>query len=181
MMDGQSTEQQMKDRIERLEGLLEINRSLAAMLDLRPLLYCIVSAARELTQTEAGSILLVDRKSGQLYFEAATNLQGVRSIVVPMEGSVAGQVVQTGESLVVQDVSKDPRHAYRRTDEQSGFVTRSILAVPLIIRDKVIGVLEAMNKRQGSEFSDEDLELLTVLAIRRRWRCRMPCFFSNPI
>lgn len=163
MMDGQSTEQQMKDRIERLEGLLEINRSLAAMLDLRPLLYCIVSAARELTQTEAGSILLVDRKSGQLYFEAATNLQGVRSIVVPMEGSVAGQVVQTGESLVVQDVSKDPRHAYRRTDEQSGFVTRSILAVPLIIRDKVIGVLEAMNKRQGSEFSDEDLELLTVL------------------
>jgi len=160
MMDQET---KYKERIARLEGLLEINRSLASMLDLRPLLYCIVSAARELTQTEASSILLVDRKSGQLHFEAATNVQSVRSIVVPMEGSVAGQVVRTGESFVVPDVSKDSRHAYRRTDEQSGFVTRSIMAVPLVARNKVIGVLEAMNKREGSEFTDEDMELITVL------------------
>lgn len=160
-MTGQETEYQ--ERIARLEGLLEINRSLASMLDLRPLLYCIVSAARELTETEAGSILLVDRKSGQLHFEAATNLQGVHSIVVPMEGSVAGQVVQTGKPLVVPDVGRDSRSAYRQTDKQSGFVTRSIMAVPLIVRGNVIGVLEAMNKREGSEFTDEDLELLTVL------------------
>jgi len=133
------------------------------MLDLRPLLYCIVSAARELTETEASSILLVDRKSGQLHFEAATNLPGVRSIVVPMEGSVAGQVVQTGKPLVVPDVSRNSRSAYRQTDKQSGLITRSIMAVPLIARSKVIGVLEAMNKREGSEFTDEDLELLSVL------------------
>ncbi|MBU0703001.1 MAG: GAF domain-containing protein, partial [Chloroflexi bacterium] len=150
-MTGQETEYQ--ERIARLEGLLEINRSLASMLDLRPLLYCIVSAARELTETEAGSILLVDRKSGQLHFEAATNLQGVYSIVVPMEGSIAGQVVQTGKPLVVPDVGRDSRSAYRQTDKQSGFVTRSIMAVPLIARGKVIGVLEAMNKREGSEFT----------------------------
>lgn len=163
MAEQEMTEQQMKERIARLEGLLEINRSLASMLDLRPLLYCIVSAARELTETEASSILLVDRRSGQLYFEAATNLQGIRSIVVPMEGSVAGQVVQSGKPVIVQDVNRDSRRAYRQTDKQSGFATRSILAVPLAARDKVIGVLEAMNKRQGSEFSDEDLALLTVL------------------
>ncbi len=160
-MTDQITEYQ--ERIARLEGLLEINRSLAAMLDLRPLLYCIVSAARELTQTEASSILLVDRKSGQLHFEAATNVQSVHSIVVPMEGSVAGKVVQTGKPIVVPDVHKDSRTVYRQTDKQSGFVTRSILAVPLAARDNVIGVLEAMNKKEGSEFTDEDLELLTVL------------------
>lgn len=152
-----------KERIARLEGLLEINRSLAAMLDLRPLLYCIVSAARELTQTEASSILLVDRKSGQLHFEAATNVQSVHSIVVPMEGSVAGQVVRTGEPVIVQDVRKDSRRVYRQTDKQSGFATRSIIAVPLTARKKVIGVLEAMNKKEGREFTDEDLELITVL------------------
>ncbi|RLC75235.1 MAG: hypothetical protein DRJ03_20895 [Chloroflexi bacterium] len=165
LKDSEMTDQvtQYKERIARLEGLLEINRSLVAMLDLRPLLYCIVSAARELTQTEASSILLVDRNSGQLHFEAATNLQGVRSIVVPMEGSVAGQVVQSGKSVVVSDVRNDSRTAYRQTDEQSGFVTRSILAVPLIAREKVIGVLEAMNKKEENEFTDEDLELLTVL------------------
>ena len=160
-MTDQETEYQ--ERIARLEGLLEINRSLASTLDLRPLLYCIVSAARELTETEASSILLVDRKSGQLHFEAATNVQRVRSIIVPMEGSVAGQVVRTGEPLVVQDVRKDSRRAYRQTDKQSGFITRSILAVPLVARGKVIGVLEAMNKKEGSEFTDEDLELLSVL------------------
>lgn len=160
-MTDQKTEYQ--ERIARLEGLLEINRSLASMLDLRPLLYCIVSAARELTETEASSVLLVDRKSGQLHFEAATNLPGVRSIVVPMEGSVAGQVVQTGKPLVVPDVSRNTRSAYRQTDKQSGLITRSIMAVPLIARSKVIGVLEAMNKREGNDFTDEDLELLSVL------------------
>lgn len=160
MMDRETM---YRERIARLEGLLEINRSLAAMLDLRPLLYCIVSAARELTQTEAGSILLVDRKSGQLHFEAATNVQSVCSIVVPMEGSIAGQVVQSGEPVIVQDVRRDSRSAYRQTDRQSGFATRSIIAVPLTVRNKVIGVLEAMNKKEGREFTDEDLELITVL------------------
>ena len=151
-----------KRRIARLEGLIEISRSLNLTLGLRPLLHCIVSAARELTQTEASSIMLIDRKSGQLYFEAATNLPGVRSIVVPMEGSIAGWVVQTGETLAVQDVHTDSRF-YHKADEQSEFVTQSILAAPLIVRDKVLGVLEAINKRNGDKFTEEDIELLTVL------------------
>jgi signal transduction histidine kinase len=98
-----------------------------------------------------------------LYFEAATNLPGIRSIVVPLEGSIAGWVVQTGEPLIIPDVNVDPR-AYRQADKESSFVTRSILAVPLVAREKVIGVLEAVNKREGSEFGEEDLELLTVLS-----------------
>ena len=145
MIDGiQQT--QVEKRIARLERLIEISRSLNSTLSLRPLLQRIVGAAQELTDTEACSILLVDRKSGQLYFEAATNLPSMRSIVVPMEGSVAGWVVQTGESLIVPDASKDPR-CYRKADEQSTVTTRSILAVPLAARDNVIGVLEAINKK----------------------------------
>jgi signal transduction histidine kinase len=150
------------ESVARLEWLIEISRSLNSTLSLRPLLTRIVTAAQELTDSEAVSILLLDRKSGELYFEAATNLSGIRSIVVPMEGSVAGEVALTGEPLVVHDVSEDTRF-YREADEQSSFSTRSLLAVPMVVRGNVIGVLEAVNKLEGAKFSDEDIEMLTVL------------------
>ena len=163
-MADQRPQKQNGDRIARLERLIEISRSLNSTLSLRPLLQRIVLAGQELTDTEACSILLVDRKSGQLYFEAATNLQGVHSIIVPMEGSVAGKVVQTGEPLIVSDARTDPRFDFSsKADEQSSIVTRSILAVPLITRKGVIGVLEGINKRGGADFTPDDVELLSVL------------------
>lgn len=149
-------------RVARLERLIEVSRALNSTLSLRPLLHDIVVAAQELTDTEACSIMLVDRNSGQLFFEEATNLTGIRSIVVPMEGSVAGWVVKTGEPVVIADARSDPRF-YRKVDEQSTFVTQSILAVPMIARGNVIGVLEAINKRDGVAFTDEDVELLAVV------------------
>jgi signal transduction histidine kinase len=148
--------------VAQLERLIEIGRSLNSTLELRPLLQRIAVAAQQLTDTEETSILLLDRRSGQLHFEAATNLPGVRSIVVPMEGSIAGLVVQTSEPVVVPDARQDPRF-YRRADEQSDFSTRSIVAVPMVVRDNVIGVLEAVNKRGGEAFTQEDIEMLTVL------------------
>ena len=151
-------------RIAWLERVIEISRSLSSTLSLRPLLDRIIRAGQELTETEACSIMLVDRKSGQLYFEAATNLSGVRSIVVPMEGSVAGWVAQHGEPLVVPDAQGDPRFSFSpKADAQSAFTTRSILAVPLIARGNVIGVLEAINKKDVAQFTADDIELLTVL------------------
>lgn len=152
----------LQARVARLEQLLELARILNSTLNLRPLLTHILCAAQELSRAEACSILLLDRKSGQLYFEAATDLPNVRSIVVPLEGSIAGWVVRTGKPLVVADASGDPRF-YRLADEQLRIKARSIVAVPLIARDHVIGVLEAVNKRDGAEFSAEDVELLSAL------------------
>jgi signal transduction histidine kinase len=149
-------------RTARLERLIEISRALNLTLSLRPLLNRIVFAAQELTQTQACSILLLDRRSGQLHFEAATNLPGIHSIVVPMESSIAGWVVRSGKPLVVPDVRRDSRF-YHEADEQSEFVTRSVLAVPLIARSNVIGVLEAVNKQGGAAFGDDDVEMLAVL------------------
>ena len=151
-------------RVAWLERLIEVSRSLNSTLSLRPLLDRIIAAAQELTETEACSIMLLDRKSGELYFEAATNLSGVRSIVVPMEGTVAGWVARTGESLVVPDARQDPRFRFsRQADEQSTLITGAILAVPLIARGNVIGVLEAINKKDGAEFTAADVELMSVL------------------
>ncbi len=156
---------QLGKRVARLERLIEISRSLNSTLSLPPLLDHIIVAAQELTETEYCSILLVDRQSDQLYFKAATNLPGVRLIIVPMEGSVAGWVVRTGEPIAVSDARKDPRfgHNIVKADEQSAITTHSVLAVPLVARSNVIGVLEAINKGGGIEFTGEDVELLTVL------------------
>ena len=153
-----------EERVARLERLIEISRSLNSTLSLRPLLHRIVVTAQQLTQTEAASILLVDRRSGQLHFKTATGARGYRmeSIIVPMDRSVAGWVAQHAEPLVISDAQNDPRH-YPKADEQSDFDTRSILAVPMNARGTVVGVLEALNKTEGAEFTDEDVELLTVL------------------
>lgn len=150
-----------REREDWLERVIKISRSLNSTLSLAPLLERIVTGAQEMTQSEFCSILLIDHKSGQLYFKAATNLLGLRSIMVPMD-SIAGSVVQSGEHLVVPDVRKDPRF-YDQVDEKTDNITRSILAVPLIARGEVIGVLEAINKEGGADFAEEDVELLSLL------------------
>lgn len=152
-------------RVRRLERIIEISRSLNSTLRLQLLLEKIIDAARELTDTEASSIMLLDRKTGRLHFEAATGgrSQEIRSVVVPMENSLAGWVVEHGEPLIINDVHDDPRF-YGQVDEEVGFDTRSLIAVPLKVKGRTIGVLEVVNKRSGDLFSDEDLETLVILA-----------------
>jgi len=152
-------------RVERLERIIEVTSALSSTLDLEPLLRLIITTAQEFTETEACSILLVDRNTGRLHFEATTgrDVYRMRSIVVPMEGSIAGWVAKTGKPLVVPDARTDPRF-YREADELSVFTTRSIMAVPMVTMGKVVGVLEALNKKGGVKFTEDDVEMLTVLS-----------------
>lgn len=150
--------------IKRYERLMEVSRTLASTLDLAKLLRQIIEAACELTDTEAASILLFDPISGDLRFEATTNIESaaLEGIVVKVEGSIAGWIVTNKEPLVVPDVSKDARWS-GTVDKRTAFVTRSILGVPLLTRDKTLGALEGINKRQGT-FSDADIATLQALA-----------------
>lgn len=149
----------------RLERLLDISREITAVLDLPRLLNLIVQAAAELTECEAASILLIDAPSGELRFEAASNLSGygLASIPVPQEGSIAGWVTANGQPLVIDDVQNDTRF-YAQVDEVTRFSTRSILAVPLTCKARVIGCLEAVNRCTPELYSEEDVQILTVLA-----------------
>ncbi len=150
--------------LRRMERLMEISRILASTLDLNKLLRQIIQAAMELTDTEAASIMLFDPRSGELRFEATTNEDSaaLEGIVIPVEGSIAGWIVTHTEPLVVPDVSRDSRWS-QVVDRQTSFVTRSILGVPLVTRDKTIGALEALNKRAG-QFTPDDAETLKTLA-----------------
>ncbi len=148
----------------RYERVIEISQQLNATRDHVALLKRIISAAMELLDIEASSILLVDPSTGELRFELADTMdQNMTTIVVPMEGSIAGWVVTHGEPRVIEDVTQEPNF-FKNVDDVLKFETRNVLAVPLRTHKKVIGALEAVNKRSRTRFNGEDIKILTTLA-----------------
>ncbi len=154
-------------RMRQLERILEISRELTSTVALGPLLMKIVAMAAELTDSEGASILLQDAHTGELRFctalEAGDPSGRLVDIPVPIEGSIAGTVLTSGKPLIVHDAQADPRH-YGEVGQQIGLKTRSLLAVPMQIKEHCIGVLEAVNKRDDQEFSQEDVDTLMDLA-----------------
>lgn len=147
-----------------LRQLLEISTTLSSTLDLKQLLLMVIDTVTDLTNTEAASMLLVDQGTGELQFAAATGMQPPREeMIVPMEGSLAGWIIQNGRPLILDDVQRDGRH-YAAVDNTTSFTTRDMLGVPLITRGQVIGALEAINKRNGKGYTDQDVALMQALA-----------------
>jgi signal transduction histidine kinase len=153
-------------KTERLDGyrrLIDIARDLASTLDLDVLLSRIVFAAAEISGAEAASILLYEEATQQLYFQNATNLDAStqRGIVVPLEGSIAGWIIKNRQSVRVTDAHDDPRF-FSNVEKTTGFTTKSMLGIPLVTKNKIVGVLEALNKHKG-KFTDADESMLLVL------------------
>ena len=149
----------------RYERLMEISRQLNSTLDLDALLKRILTAAIELTGTEQASILLVDPATGELRFEAASNLSRaeMEAIPVPMRGSLAGWVVTHGEPVLVEDARSDSRW-FARVDKTIKFTTRNVLAVPMNLQNKPVGVVEAINRRNDLPWTEDDVSTLSALA-----------------
>jgi K+-sensing histidine kinase KdpD len=143
--------------------LIEISRDLASTLDLDTLLDDIVHASADITHAEAASILLYDDTARQLYFQVATNIDEptMRGLVVPLDKSIAGWIVTNRKSVRIDDAHKDERH-FSDVEQTIGYETKSLLGIPLITKNKVVGVLEVLNKKRG-RFTDPDESMLTVL------------------
>lgn len=150
-------------RLDSYVRLIDISRDLASTLDLDVLLDRIVQAAADITAAEAASILLYDNTARQLYFQVATNMDEptMRGLVVPLEGSIAGWIVTNQKPLRIDDAHEDARH-FGDIEQTTGFPIQSILGIPLITKNKVVGVLEVLNKKEG-DFTSSDENLLTVL------------------
>ncbi len=148
----------------RYDRLLEITSELVSTLDLDALLQLIVVAAKELTGSQAATLLLYNQQRNHLYFEAATETLRTDDtlIAIPTETSIAGWVFTNKEPLIVEDAGKDPRF-FREVDLVTSFQTKSILGVPLITKEKPLGVIEAVNKQNGG-FDDHDRRVLQALA-----------------
>ena len=157
----------MRERIAELGRILEISRELTSARELEPLMKSILATTTELTDSEEASILLEDTPGGELHFLTSFGATSGKlleaDISVPIEGSIAGAVFTSRKPVVVLAVQADPRF-YSEVDRQSGFEAKSLLGVPLNVRDRCIGVLEALNKRNGRDFSQEDVDVLVTLA-----------------
>jgi GAF domain-containing protein len=159
------TVRKLEAKIQDLKALVRVSAVISSTLNLRELLELIMKSAEEVAHAESSSLMLLDEDAKELVFEVATGEKGqeVSRLSVPLGSGIAGHVAQTGEIVVVNDVSKDPRF-YSQIDKTVGFQTRSLLCVPLKARDKIIGVLEVVNKSGEETFTDDDVELCTALA-----------------
>ena len=149
---------------DQLRTLTKLSAILNSTLDPKEVQKRAMEAATELMNAQVGSLLLVDEKNNELYFEVALGEKGaqVKAIRLKIGEGIAGWVAQHGEPLIVEDVQKDPRFA-KKADKKSSFVTRNMICVPVRIKDKTIGVLQAINKEEGA-FAQEHLELFQMLA-----------------
>lgn len=133
--------------------------------DLHSLLTVIMDTARELLDTEGASLLLYDEASQELIFDIA---RGDRSTLlaekrIPKGAGIAGMCAERMQPIVVSDAQNDDR-VLKSIDEQSGFITRNLVAVPMMARDRLIGVLEAVNTADNRDFTKTDVRLLTYLS-----------------
>src|SRR5512140_1275778 len=152
------------ERIDHLERLLEVVRGLTTAPDLETFLQTIISEATELTNSELASILEYDETAEELRFLAMQWFERdlLRPMGVPLEGSAAGWVYRRGQPLIIQDVRKDQRH-FNLVDRMTNHQTQSLVAVPLMVRGEVVGVLEALNKKDDAHYTEEDLTILETL------------------
>jgi Nif-specific regulatory protein len=148
-----------------IDRLREISQWVSSVFDLDQLLELIIDRATRMMQAKASSLLLLDRRRKKLYFKVALGERGeeVRKWDLDVGQGIAGNVAETGEPLLVQDVSKDPRW-FKQISDSIGFQTRSIACVPMKAGNETIGVVEIIDKEDGSPLQNEDMELLKPFA-----------------
>ncbi|GAB4529352.1 MAG: hypothetical protein Kow0063_06370 [Anaerolineae bacterium] len=155
----------LERRIAYLERIVKVSQILNSTLSLEPLLQIIIQSATELTRTEACSIMLLDKRTGELHFahSVGEGAEELRNVTVPLDNSIAGWIVRKGKPLLVRDAKADPRW-HSLVDKAIDFDTRSILGVPLKVKDQIIGVMELLNKIDDRGFSQDDIQIATTLA-----------------
>ena len=148
-----------------IDRLREISTWISSVLDLDELLELIIEKATRMMEAKASSLLLLDQKTRKLYFKVATGekREEVRQYEINLGQGIAGFVAERGEPLLIPDVSQDPRWD-RRISESTGFQTHSIACVPMKVDGEIIGVIEIIDKEDGSPIQYEDMKTLTVFA-----------------
>jgi len=152
--------------VEKFHTLIEINALINSNYkNIHSLLSRIMESATRLSEAEASSLLLMDKERNALYFEVALGSKGheVQKYTVKMGEGIAGWVAQSNKSLIVNDVENDKRHLHN-IGEEINYKSKTIMAVPMRIKDDCIGVLEVINKKNDTGFTQEDIEWLEIFA-----------------
>mgnify|MGYP001063549310 CR=1 FL=1 len=146
--------------LRELHLLYEIGQSLTVNLDLASLLNEIIRRVPEVVNAERCSIFMLDEQQHELVLQLADEAHELR---MPADKGIAGWVLSHGLGQIVNDVEQDPRW-YDVIGREVDFITRSILCVPMKFKDRIVGVMQLLNKRGGTSFTQRDMRLLTTLA-----------------
>lgn len=150
----------------QLTVLIDMVAKINSTLDIDELLSLIMEAVKEVMDAEASSLMMLDKETKELIIRIPTGpvKSELSGIHVPQGQGFAGWVAENAKPLAVPDVTKDPRH-YGKVDKTSGFQTKSLICVPMMdSNSEVIGVLQALNHKDGTSFTDKDIELFTAFA-----------------
>jgi diguanylate cyclase (GGDEF)-like protein len=156
---------ELRRKMEEYAVVHDMAKALTSTLQLDQVLKTVMEKVQELLAPDTWSLLLVDEKTNELYFqiatgEAASKLKDVR---LKMGQGIAGWVAQSGVASIVPDVSKDPRFS-GQVDAMTKMRTHSIICVPIRGKERVLGVIEIINYVGKREFDQEDLALLQAMA-----------------
>jgi putative nucleotidyltransferase with HDIG domain len=154
-----------KKELDRHKKLLSITLILNSSLEPQVVHEKTIEGITEIVNAEVGSLLLFDEEKKELFFDVALGEKGelIKQIRLKLGEGIAGYVALERKSLIVNDVNKDPRF-FKKADEKSGFITKSILCSPLIYKNKLLGVIQAINKKNNDIFDYKDLELFESFA-----------------
>ena len=166
MMAEQDFEEKLSEQLNQLIDSIDASR-LAILPDSNDnLLKSIVEAARRIFNAKAASLLLVNEQDQVLEFKVSSgpaNTQELVGMRFPMSQGIAGYVIMTGQPIAVSNVRQDPR--FNRDFAQStGYVPSTIMATPLVFADRVIGVMEVLDKINAESFGMQDMDLLGMFA-----------------
>jgi Nif-specific regulatory protein len=154
--------------VQKFNTLIEINTLINSnYADINVLLVQILESATRLCEGEASSLLLLDRGKQELHFEIALGSKGaeLKNVTVKVGEGIAGWVVKHNKSIIINDVVNDKRHL-SSIPEQIGYPSKTMMAVPMRIKDECIGVIELLNKKDDKYFTQDDLEWLEVFAVQ---------------
>ncbi len=145
--------------------LSEVSMAISSTLDLDTALERVMNRAVEILHAEAGSLLLMDPQGKELTFEVVLGPTGKELLGVKTQvgKGIVGTVAQTSQPLIINDVSQDARWNVK-FDEATEFKTKNLLCVPMLAHDRVVGVIEVINKQDGTVFTPEDSNLLLSFA-----------------
>jgi len=153
------------ENMSRFELIYEVSKQIGSVPRMTQLLEQTIKMTQQTLNASAASVLLYDDREQELFFEAASGPVGkaLNRVKIDTQCGIAGHVVRTGKPLIVNDVNRDPNF-HRNIDEATGFVTRSLICAPLVVHRKILGVIEVLNKLDGSDFDEQDMEAVVSVA-----------------
>ncbi len=155
----------LEQKIKRLSTLIDVNALISSSLNLDQILENVMTISKQVMNADASSLMLIDEKTNELVYEVALGSVGEKlkqEFRLKMGQGIAGAVAQDGKPLLIEDVYTHPKF-FRGHDQATGYRTKSMIAVPLKVGDRITGVAQVINRLDGNAFDNDDLELFIAL------------------